>query len=93
MDQISKMIPSTRTPETDRSGIRIGTEKVNHTSESVNYGKPMELDYYTVRCLKCKKDCVTANVIDGEEKYGTIQQPDVKLLFARCKSCDREWYF
>ena len=77
--------------------ISVSTETVNHRSESVNHGRPMDLEYYVVRCLKCKNnpECVTQNIIDGEKdnKYGTILEPVIYLWSARCKSCNKEWYF
>ena len=73
--------------------VSVSTETVQHRSEAVNYGKPILLDYYVVRCLKCKKECATSNIIDGEQKAGTIQEPVIYLWSARCKSCLKEWYF
>ena len=77
----------------DHKYIRVSTEKILHKSESVNYGKPIELEYYLVRCLKCDKDCETANIIDGEQKNGTIMEPVISLWSAKCKKCLGEWFF
>lgn len=78
----------------DYSGISVSTETINHRSESVNYGKPIQLDYYVVRCLKCGgKECVTQNIIDGEIENGTILKPVIYLWSAKCKKCNKEWYF
>ncbi len=81
------------TPQRKYDDIQVSTETVNHISESVNYGKPISLDYYVVRCLRCKKECATSNIIDGEQVEGTIKNPEIFLWSARCKSCLKEWYF
>ncbi len=81
------------TPQRKYDDIQVSTETVNHISESVNYGKPISLDYYVVRCLKCKQECATSNIIDGEQVEGTIKNPEIYLWSARCKSCLKEWYF
>lgn len=73
--------------------ILVSTETVNHRSQAVNYGKPIELEYYVVRCRQCKSECSTSNIIDGEEVYGTIQEPKIYLWSAKCKNCLKEWYF
>jgi len=79
----------------DYKDALVSTETVTHISQAVNYGKPIELDYYVVRCRKCggKEECSTANVIDGEEVNGTIQEPVVYLWSAKCKRCLKEWFF
>ena len=73
--------------------VHVSTEPVTHSSQAVNYGKPILLDYYIARCLKCSQECTTANVIDGEEKNGTILEPVIYLLSARCTKCSEEWFF
>jgi hypothetical protein len=78
----------------DYKDIKITTQTVQHSSQAVNYGKPIPLDYYVVWCLKCgEKECSTMNVVDGEEVAGTIQDPVIYLWGARCKTCLKEWYF
>lgn len=83
------------TPQKKYDDIQVSTETVNHISESVNYGKEIQLDYYVVRCLNCKgkPECATSNLIDGEQVEGTIKDPKIYLWSARCKNCLKEWYF
>ncbi len=81
------------TPQKKYDDVRVSTEIINHRSEAVNYGKITPLELYVVWCLKCDSECATTNVIDGEEKNGTIQEPVICLWSARCKECLKEWYF
>lgn len=73
--------------------IQVSTETIQHISPSLNYGKPVSLLVYVVRCLHCDQECVTSNIIDGEEKYGKIENPVIALWSAKCKRCLKEWYF
>lgn len=74
---------------------KITTETVEHRSYCLNYGKPTPLKLYVVWCPICGKECSTGNVLDGEEKAGTIQKEDanIYLHFGRCKDCLWEYYF
>jgi thiol:disulfide interchange protein len=81
------------TPQRKYDDVRVSTEKRIHRSQAVNYGRPIELEFYMVWCLKCDKECSTANVIDGEEVAGTIQEPVIYLWSAHCKNCLKEWFF
>lgn len=78
--------------------IKVSTVQRHHQSQSLNYGKVTQIDFYVVvRCPKCdsEKDVTTASIIDGEvdRAVGTILEPKILLYSARCKNCLWEKYF
>jgi len=82
--------------KTKQQPPRVSTETIEYRSHSLNYGKLTPLNLYVVWCPKCGRECsITRNVIDGEEKYGTIHIEDVKISLhsAYCRICDWEHFF